>query len=114
MHELAVASDLLDLLLRVAAENGASSVTSVRLRLGVASCLEPEALCFGFEALADGTAAAKCALEITRVAAPSACSLCGWEGEVATLERLECPGCGGFPVTLRGGRELTVETVTVD
>lgn len=114
MHELAVASELLDLVLRVAAENGATRVTAIDLRLGVASCLEPDALSFGFEALARDTPASGAGLAIARIPAPATCPQCSWRGEVEALNRMECPCCGASPVTLRGGRELQVQTITVE
>jgi len=114
LHELAVAAELLDFLLRTAAENGGGRVTAARLRIGAGSCVSPDSLRFGFDALAAGTAAAGCRLEIERPPAAGACASCSWRGEVADLDVLACPACGWFPVTLSGGRELTVETVTVD
>ena len=114
MHELAMASELLDLLLRVATENAAHTVTAARLRIGAASCLSPDSLRFGFEALAAGTSAAACRLEITRVPAGASCVQCGWRGEVLELGDLACPSCATAPLTIRNGRDLTVESVDVE
>ena len=69
---------------------------------------------FGFEALAAGTAAAACRLEITRTPAAASCVQCGWQGEVAELGDLACPACRTAPLTIQGGRDLTVESVDVE
>ncbi len=114
MHELSVASDLLDFLLQTARENGAATVKTATLRVGVGSCLNPDSLAFGFEALAAGTPAEGCRLDIVSQPAPVACPTCGWSGETRDLADLICPGCGGFPLRVLGGRELTVESVTVE
>jgi len=114
MHELAAAQELLDLILRVAAENGAASISEARLRLGAGTCLAADALTFGFEALASGTAAQGCRLSILRVPAEATCSVCGWRGEVEGPEALTCAGCGAFPLTLLDGKDLSVESITVE
>jgi hydrogenase nickel incorporation protein HypA/HybF len=114
MHELSVASELLDLVLRTARENGAAKVVTARVRIGAGSCLNPESLVFGFEALAAGTPATDCRLEIDHLPAPVACPACGWEGERLDVAELVCPRCQGFPLRITGGRELTVDTITVE
>jgi hydrogenase nickel incorporation protein HypA/HybF len=114
VHELAVASDLLDLVLRTARENGAQRALAARLRIGAASCLNPDSLTFGFEALAAGTAAEGCRLEIERTPAEAACPGCEWRGSLGNIAVLACPGCGAEPVRITGGRDLAVDTVTVE
>jgi hydrogenase nickel incorporation protein HypA/HybF len=114
VHELAVAAELVDLARRVAAEERASRVTVLRLRIGAANCLSPDSLAFGFEALAAGTEAEGCRLEVERPAAPVTCSACGYQGRIAELGTLACPDCGLAPLTIRGGRELTVTSLDVE
>jgi hydrogenase nickel incorporation protein HypA/HybF len=114
VHELSVAADLLDLVLKTARENGATTVVTARIRIGAGSCLNPDSLAFGFEALAAGTPASGCRLEIEHLPAPVACPACGWEGERLDVAELICPQCKGHPLRITGGRELTVDTVTVE
>jgi hydrogenase nickel insertion protein HypA len=114
MHELSVAADLLDLVLKTARENGATTVLTARIRIGAGSCLNPESLAFGFEALAAGTSASGCQLEIEHLAAPVSCTACGWAGERMDVAELECPDCHTSPLRITGGRELTVDSITVE
>lgn len=114
MHELSVASQLLDLVLQTAQDNGAARVVAAHIRVGAGSCLNPESLAFGFEALATGTLAAGCQVQIEHLPAPAVCPACGWEGERLDLADLVCPTCQGFPLRITGGRELTVDTITVE
>jgi hydrogenase nickel incorporation protein HypA/HybF len=114
MHELAVAAELLELARRVAADEGARRVTVIRLRLGAASCLSPDSLSFGLEALAAGTATEGCRLEVERVPAPVSCPACGWRGEVRDMEGLICDLCRQTPLTILGGREMTVVSLDVE
>jgi hydrogenase nickel incorporation protein HypA/HybF len=114
MHELSVAADLLELMLRTARENGAATVVSARLRVGAGSCLNTDSLLFGFEALSAETPAAGCRIEIEHVPAPAVCLQCAWSGELPDVSALSCPTCQAYPVRITGGRELTVETITVE
>lgn len=114
MHELAVAAEILELARREALAAGARRVLCVRLRVGVASCLSPDSLAFGFEALARGTEAEGCRLEVERPPATFRCPACNHVGELPSLDDLGCPACGGHPVTLTGGRELSVLSLEVD
>jgi hydrogenase nickel incorporation protein HypA/HybF len=114
VHELSVAADLLDLVLKTARENGATQVITARIRIGAGSCLNPDSLVFGFEALAAGTLASACRLEVERLPAPVACTSCGWAGERLDVAELVCPQCGGNPLRITGGRDLTVDTITVE
>lgn len=118
MHELAVAESLLRIVLETAAANGGGPVRAAHLALGRLTCVNVECLRFGFAALARGTAAAGCALEVRRVPLRVRCGACG-EAEVATAGEgaepivLACPACGGR-VDVVEGRELQLETITVD
>jgi hydrogenase nickel incorporation protein HypA/HybF len=114
MHELAVAAEILDLARREARAAGARRVLSVRLRVGVASCLSPDSLAFGFEALARDTEAEGCRLDVERAPATFRCPACHHAGELCCLDDLGCPACGQHPVTLTGGRDLTVLSLEVD
>jgi hydrogenase nickel incorporation protein HypA/HybF len=114
VHELAIAESILDLVLRTARANGATTVVTARIRIGAGSCLNPDSLAFGFEALATGTPAAGCQLDIESMPAPVTCTSCGWTGERMDVTELECPRCQTNPLRITGGRELTVETITVE
>jgi hydrogenase nickel incorporation protein HypA/HybF len=114
VHELTVAQSLLDLVLKTARDNAATTVVTARIRIGAGSCLNPDSLAFGFEALAAGTPAAGCRLEIEPFPAPVTCTACRWEGERLDMAELVCPRCQASPLRITGGRELTVGTITVE
>lgn len=118
MHEMAVAESLLRIVLQAAAANGGGPVRVARLAVGALTCVNVECLRFGFEALARGTAAAECSLDVRRVPLRVRCAACG-EAELALgadgFEGLviACPACAG-PADVVAGRELCVETITID
>ena len=114
MHELTVAASILKTALGVAEDNDAATVVEVRLRVGVLSCLNPETLRFGFDALAKGTVAEGCVLDVASVAADGVCRSCGWEGAVTDPFAPACPECEELALSLSGGQDLCLETVTVE
>lgn len=113
MHEMTVAARLVDLVVEVVTEQSAASAVLVKLRLGALTCINPDALRFGFEALSRETVAADCALEIEHVEAEARCRGCGWEGKVGDPLDLACPHCESRDLALSEGRELTLKSVTV-
>ena len=64
MHELGVASEILEVALSEAGRHAAKKVTSIRLRVGVLRAIEPENLSFLFGHLVRGTPAEGAHLEI--------------------------------------------------
>lgn len=80
MHEMTVASRLVDLVAETLAEAKAETVGSARVRVGKMTCINADALRFGFEALARGTTVQGCALEVVEV-----------DGQELTLESVTVP-----------------------
>jgi hydrogenase nickel incorporation protein HypA/HybF len=113
MHEMTVASDLVRILVDAATRAGAARVTGARIRIGALSCINHDALRFGFQALSRDTLTVGATLELVTVPAKGDCPDCVWTGEVTSPGELDCPECGTGPVGLTGGQELTVESATI-
>lgn len=64
MHELTLMADVMAKIERVARDEGADEVTSVRLWLGALAHISPEHLCEHFRIAAHGTAAEGADVEI--------------------------------------------------
>jgi len=64
MHELSVAESLLEVALENCSNQGFNSVGSIKVLIGKASGVMPDALLFGFNAVKEGTAADQAILEI--------------------------------------------------
>ena len=77
---MTVAARLVEIVAKTVTEAGASVAESARVRVGTMTCISTEALQFGFEALARGTAASGCELEVVEV-----------EGKDLTLESVTVP-----------------------
>jgi hydrogenase nickel incorporation protein HypA/HybF len=113
MHEAAIASDLLEIVLQACEGQGVRRVRTALLELGVLSCVEPRSLEFAFEVLSRGTIAEGCALEVERPALVIHCPVCGHRGE-ADLELPGCPECGQTPVRAVQGREMRLVSIEVE
>ena len=114
MHELVIAQNLLKLVLKTADEHNSKKIVSARLRAATFSCISPDTLRFSFEALAKGTAAENCAIEIERDEAAVECPNCGRSANIRDATDLLCQKCGMVLTTLTCDSSLTVESITVD
>ena len=118
MHELSIASRLLDRALSAAADHGAETVDELTIALGRATHVNPDQLRFCLETAADGTPAADATFSIERIPPRARCD-CGWTGEPDRLEstityapNVRCPDCGGR-ATLVEGRECRLRSIGI-
>lgn len=110
MHELGMARDLFKVILEKAAEKSLSSITSVRIKAGEASGIEPEFLRHSLEDhVFPGTPAEGCAIDIEGEKASAVCSGCGRQPGEDDI--FKCPSCGGDDFEITGGRDVLVEEV---
>ena len=105
MHELSLASSILDTVRAEAARHGGGRVVKVGLRLGEFSGVEQDSLCFCFEALVKDSELEPLALEIERVPHRNRCEGCETEFEVVDYE-VACPKCGTLETRCVAGDEM--------
>ncbi|CVK19052.1 MULTISPECIES: hydrogenase maturation nickel metallochaperone HypA [Sporomusa] len=113
MHEMAIAEGILDIAVKTAVSHGAAKVTGVKVLAGELTGIVPEALEFGFSALAAGTVADGAQLSICMVPLTGRCRDCGHESRVDKY-RFVCGSCNSYAVEIVSGRELKVESVEVE
>ncbi|HWR06031.1 hydrogenase maturation nickel metallochaperone HypA [Sporomusa sp.] len=113
MHEMTIAQGILELALNTASSHGAGKITGIKVLAGELTGVVPEALEFGFAALAEGTLAAGACLLITIVPLTGRCLDCGAEHRVDKY-RFICSSCGSYAIEIVSGRELKVESVEVE
>jgi hydrogenase nickel incorporation protein HypA/HybF len=112
VHELGVASEILEVALSESTRHAAKKVTSIRLRVGVLRAIEPENLSFLFEHLARGTLAEGARLEIVEEPIRIECEACGVSE--ARSFTCECPRCKGSGISVTGGDSLSILSLDVD
>lgn len=105
MHEIAIMQSALEMAEEAARRAGGTSISRIRLRVGLLSGVVPEAMEFAFGVLKEETIARGAELEIERVPGRFRCGACGGEYEFEEM-RFDCPECGGMLAVAPGGTEL--------
>ncbi|MFA5353335.1 MAG: hydrogenase maturation nickel metallochaperone HypA [Thermodesulfovibrionales bacterium] len=113
MHEASIAQSLLEIAVRECEGSGYSIIESVKISVGKAAGVMPEALLFAFDAMKAGTAAEKASLIIDEIPVTGRCHSCGGEFCVEEKYVLCCPLCEGPSFTLLTGRELNITEMEV-
>jgi hydrogenase nickel incorporation protein HypA/HybF len=114
MHETAIADALIAGIERELVKSGGKGrVTGVSVAMGRLAGVDPEALCFAFEALSSGTCADGAELTVREIKARCRCNSCGWKGETDDLF-CPCPQCGGLDVSIEGPRDLVLESIEIE
>jgi hydrogenase nickel incorporation protein HypA/HybF len=119
MHELSIASGLVEKLLEFAEENPDKKIIEVRVAIGELSTIEEEQLSFCYSAIIAETAIEGSTLRIETVAAQVECPYCCyrggpkyWEGALsgARVATLECPHCGKAAEAIEG-RDCAIKSI---
>jgi hydrogenase nickel incorporation protein HypA/HybF len=107
MHELSIASAILDRAKAASEKNGGARVTKVGLRVGEISGVEADALIFGIEALSKDTPLQGAILEVELCKRKQRCTACAVEFEPEGFSTT-CPSCHGNDSVCISGKELDV------
>ncbi|MBK1693478.1 hydrogenase nickel incorporation protein HypA [Chromatium weissei] len=105
MHELSLCQALLDQVMQIATEHGATGVTRIVLNIGPLSGVEAMLLQHAYPLVAVGTCAEEAELVIESTPIRVICQDCGAE-TVATPNRLSCSICTSTHTRLICGNEL--------
>ncbi len=108
MHETALALSILDIIVGKCREAGGHTVDSVRVRIGKAAGVLPDALLFAFDASKATTVAENARLEIEAVPVGGVCKDCKREFAVDAQYVFACPMCGSKSFEITTGREMEI------
>jgi hydrogenase nickel incorporation protein HypA/HybF len=111
MHELSVASEILELI--AAKIDDRASVTKVFMSIGPLAGISNDALTFGFEMLAPQEGFVNASMTINAVPARLRCERCGRRYELEDME-LPCPACESMEREVLSGFEFSVDSVEVE
>jgi len=113
MHELSIASSILDAVRQEVEKRPGARASKVGVRIGVLSGVQPDALSFGFSVLVQGSDMEPLALEIESVPRRQRCPACDIVFEVKE-EGLACPECATVETLFAGGDELDIAYLEVE
>ncbi|WP_031024929.1 hydrogenase maturation nickel metallochaperone HypA [Streptomyces sp. NRRL WC-3725] len=111
MHELSIATAIVEQAAEIARADGVAGVAAVTVRVGELAGVVPDALHFAFEVARDGTALAGARLIVEQVTARAWCEGCAEEFTLGMPPFFWCPRCDRPSQELRGGRELEITDV---
>ncbi len=115
MHELSVATALVESLHKYSVEHGVK-ISCAHVVAGILSGIDPEALQFAWEpALANypDCGLENCRLVIRQALLKHRCQQCGKEFEFKTWQ-IECPDCQADTLRRESGNEFLLESIEVE
>ncbi len=113
MHELSIATSILEIIKEEAARNNAIRVTKIKVAAGALTAVVPESLAFCFGICSRGTLAEGAVLECEVRPVSARCDVCGREFAVEGWSFL-CPYCGSARTRMVAGQELYVDSFEVE
>jgi hydrogenase nickel incorporation protein HypA/HybF len=114
MHELSLATSIVEAVTESAAAYPGAKVESVRLRLGALSDVVEDSLRFCWELTVEGTPLAGARLLVTKVPVVVHCARCAEDVELESVQSFRCPRCGEPASELKQGKELEIESIEID
>jgi hydrogenase nickel incorporation protein HypA/HybF len=119
MHELSVASAVVEKVLEYVSAHSVKKVLTVRLAIGELSHIEADQLRFCYGAITEQTPIQDSALEIEPVEAVVQCERCRYRGRpkywddalsVGPIPTMECPNCGAA-VEIAEGNDCAIKSI---
>ncbi|MCI0430726.1 MAG: hydrogenase maturation nickel metallochaperone HypA [Rhodospirillales bacterium] len=112
MHELTVATSLIELASDHARREGAGSIIRLSIRIGALQHIA-RSIAFCFEAAARGTPCEGAVLEIEEVPLTVQCDVCNDVKTPSGPYNFRCPDCGAATPRVVTGRELQFVSLTL-
>ena len=112
MHEMSLAMRIVEIALDEAQAARARGINEIEVEVGTLAGVMAEALEFCLEAAARDTLAEKATFTLIQVPGQGHCLVC--QRGVAIQEfPAQCPLCRGYGVTITGGIELKIRSITI-
>jgi hydrogenase nickel incorporation protein HypA/HybF len=111
MHELSIATSIVEAVTGQLQEHGGGRVAAVNLRIGRLSCVHEDPLRFSFDLVREGTPLEAAELRIEEVPVAIWCPSCEAERELPGIQSFACPACGTRSGEIRRGRELDLDSI---
>ncbi len=110
MHELSIASNLMDIVKKAVDGQNISRVTSLRIVIGKMSTVVPECLAFAFEVVSKGTIAENARLDFEKKPLVGRCCDCEKKFHIQHYV-FRCPECGSLEIELISGKEFFLDSI---
>jgi hydrogenase nickel incorporation protein HypA/HybF len=114
MHELSIATAIVERAQELAGRHRGAEVTAVRVRVGELAGVVPDALRFSFDVAREGTPVGAARLVVEDIPATAHCAPCDAPFAVGTPPYLWCPRCDRPTTRLVSGRELEITAIELE
>lgn len=114
MHEASIAISLIETVADLCQKEGYSSIESVRLKVGKAAGILPDALLFAFDVAKAGTPASQAQLIIEYIPLGGFCRECSSEFESEERFIYSCPDCQSSAIKITRGDEMQIVDMEVN
>ncbi|MBP7935632.1 MAG: hydrogenase maturation nickel metallochaperone HypA [Phycisphaerae bacterium] len=115
MHEATIAMAIVEQVVEAASPHQVTRISEIEIDVGVLKQVVCESLLLAFEACAAGTLAEGAVLKINEIPPAAVCQECGQEFTPDLAEfSFVCPGCGKASVTVVGGDEILLRSMTCE
>ncbi len=113
MHELSIATSIIEIVNDEAAKAKAERVTDIVLEVGSLSGIEVDALELAMEVSIKNTIMQDATVKIVRKQAKARCNSCHAEFNCNSLFE-PCPSCNGFTYDVYQGQEMIVKSLSIE
>jgi hydrogenase nickel incorporation protein HypA/HybF len=113
MHEVSIAQSLLKIAVDNCKKEGYKGIEGIKVKIGRASGIMPDALLFAFDAVKIGTIAEKAKLIIDEIPVSGFCEICNSNFTVEEAFVISCPTCGNISIRVETGHELHIYEMDV-
>jgi hydrogenase nickel incorporation protein HypA/HybF len=113
MHELGIASSILDCVQAEARRHPGARITKVGVKIGELAGVDVDSLQFGFEAIVKDTDWEGLVLAVDSIPRVQRCPKCSREFRMTDYDP-QCPQCGEFATLCISGEELDIAYMEVD
>jgi len=114
MHEASIAISLIETVSALCQKEGYNSIESVRLKVGKAAGILPDALLFAFDVAKAGTLASQAELVIDYIPLGGFCRECGSQFESQERYIFACPDCKSSAIKITRGDEMQIIDMEVN
>ena len=112
MHEISLLEQVREILVEHAQTQHFDKVSQVTLEIGQLSCVEEDALRFGFDVVMQGSLAESAKLSISHVQGLGLCQQCQKSVAMQSLHD-PCSICGSFDINVLQGEEMRIKDLLV-
>ena len=113
MHEMSVATGIMNVLRSKLAELTPCRLTALQLSLGEFSGVDRDSLRFALDTLLADADYKNVEIRFEITPATFKCSTCNWQGRLESFA-LTCPQCAGQDLDIIAGQDVSLESIEVE